>query len=97
MTTNVAGASPVECRVRPLAERVQYLERMRSTAATKAQQLRREAEGLERDASMAATLLAEARAGACKACQGFGKVRIQYAQDDIKIETCDRCGGGGAA
>lgn len=89
--------APLQCRVRPLAERVQYLERMRYTAATRASELRREADWQQADASMAALLLAEARAGACNRCEGFGKVTVQYAQDDIKTETCDRCGGSGAA
>lgn len=92
-----AVEAPLEAPVRPLAARVLYLDRMRYTAATKAAELRREAELLERDAGMAALLLAEARAGACKCCHGFGKVTVQYAQDDIKTETCDRCNGGGAA
>ena len=96
MTTPIAQG-PVDVNVMPLAARIQWLESLRSAAAIKADDFKAQAIRCEKDAAMAAQLLTEARRGACGGCRGFGRVRIQYAQDDIKSERCDRCGGTGGA
>ena len=96
MTTPIAQG-PVDVNVMPLSERIRWLEIQRREATTKANDLKRQADSLERGAAIAAYLLAEARSGACGECRGFGRIRIQYAQDDIKSEHCEKCGGTGAA
>lgn len=32
---------------------------------------------------------------ACPTCKGFGLLKVQYDQDDIKTEQCDECIGKG--
>lgn len=31
----------------------------------------------------------------CRGCEGYGEIRVFYAQDDCKVETCKRCKGSG--
>ena len=36
-------------------------------------------------------------ANPCKACNGYGMLKVWLAQDDSHLETCERCGGSGVA
>jgi len=86
----------VDRGVRPLAERVQFLERIRASASREAADCERRARALRADEAHAADMLQEVQLLACGHCMGFGRVRVQYAQDDIKNERCPRCSGTGA-
>jgi Zn ribbon nucleic-acid-binding protein len=54
-----------------------------------------ERKGLERLLEPAFNVKSALASAACPSCLGQGYIRHVYAQDDIKSEKCETCGGDG--
>lgn len=57
--------------------------------------LRIEQRNLEERAEKCRVIRDGFKDAACSACDGYGYIRVFYAQDDVKAEMCEQCKGTG--